>query len=243
MILSASSLSVFKDCPRCFFNDKVRGIKQPRGIFPSLPGGMDRLLKDRYDSFRVRKILPPELREHFQGSILFQDQIQLRKWQNWRQGLRMKIGDVTLTGAIDELIDNQDASFTIFDYKTRGAAPKEGASEQYYGSQMDIYDLLLGDAGIPTTGEAYLGYWWPCSHGMEQERHMKFPMETTNEGIAYSEIVDVAFYTNLIKVKTSAERARDLVLRAADCLQNTEPAGSPDCPYCKFAGQHVAIRE
>ena len=43
--LSPSALNVFNDCPRCFWLDKNKRMKQPRGIFPSLPSGMDKVLK------------------------------------------------------------------------------------------------------------------------------------------------------------------------------------------------------
>jgi len=43
--LSPSSLNLFLECPRCFWLDKNKGIKRPRGIFPSLPSGMDSVIK------------------------------------------------------------------------------------------------------------------------------------------------------------------------------------------------------
>lgn len=228
MILSASALSVFKDCPRCFYNEKVMGIKQPRGIFPSLPGGMDRILKGRYDFFRRQGLLPPEIARHFPGAILFKDQIQLNAWRNWRRGFRVEISDgVTLTGAIDELLDWQNGTYSIFDYKTRGSAPKEGGSEQYYGHQMDIYHLLLEDAGLPTTGEAYLGYWWPSETVRETVEEMEI-------GGKYS---GVLFETGVVGLKTSAERARKLVDAAALCLNGPAPASGTECAYCNFVAQ------
>ena len=59
--LSPSALGLFKNCPRCFWLEKVKNIKRPRGIFPSLPGGMDAVIKTYFDTFRAKKELPPEL--------------------------------------------------------------------------------------------------------------------------------------------------------------------------------------
>ena len=61
MQLSASSLSVFKDCKRCFYLDKKMKAPRPRGIFSSLPGGIDGLLKKRLDEYRGR--LSPDLED------------------------------------------------------------------------------------------------------------------------------------------------------------------------------------
>ncbi|MCX6774543.1 MAG: hypothetical protein NTY99_00435 [DPANN group archaeon] len=47
--LSPSSLNLFKDCPRCFWLDKIKGISRPEGIFPSLPSGIDKVLKEHFD--------------------------------------------------------------------------------------------------------------------------------------------------------------------------------------------------
>jgi hypothetical protein len=43
--LSPSSLSLLKECPRCFWLQFNKGIRRPSTVFPSLPGGMDRILK------------------------------------------------------------------------------------------------------------------------------------------------------------------------------------------------------
>src|SRR3989344_4511673 len=42
---SPSSLSLLKDCPRCFWLNFNKNIKRPDSIFPSLPSGMDKILK------------------------------------------------------------------------------------------------------------------------------------------------------------------------------------------------------
>ena len=70
---SPSSLSLFKDCPRCFwlaFNEK---IKRPRTPFPSLPNGMDAVLKDYFDTF-IRNQKVPEDISQIQDVSLFDDE-------------------------------------------------------------------------------------------------------------------------------------------------------------------------
>jgi hypothetical protein len=59
--ISATSLGLLEDCPRCFWLQFNRGVKRPAGIFPSLPSGMDRILKAHFDRFRDAGTLPPEL--------------------------------------------------------------------------------------------------------------------------------------------------------------------------------------
>ena len=62
--LSPSSLSLIKDCPRCFWLTNNKIWKRPSGIFPSLPSGMDKILKIHFDNFMEKNILPPELQEN-----------------------------------------------------------------------------------------------------------------------------------------------------------------------------------
>ncbi len=49
--LSPSSLNLMQDCPRCFWLTQHKVWKRPAGIFPSLPSGMDRILKIHFDKF------------------------------------------------------------------------------------------------------------------------------------------------------------------------------------------------
>lgn len=57
---SPSSLSLLKECPICFWLQFNKGVKRPAGIFPSLPSGMDGILKKHFDSFMEKGELPPE---------------------------------------------------------------------------------------------------------------------------------------------------------------------------------------
>src|SRR3989344_3937655 len=62
----STGLNLFRDCPRCFWLHYNKNVHRPRGIFPSLPGGMDLVLKDYFDQFRGS--LPPELEGKVRGT-------------------------------------------------------------------------------------------------------------------------------------------------------------------------------
>jgi hypothetical protein len=84
--LSPSSLKLFKECPRCFWIQFNKGIKRPNGAFPTLPSGMDRILKNHFDSFRDKGLLPPELQK-LEGVKLFDDVKLLEVWRNNLKGI------------------------------------------------------------------------------------------------------------------------------------------------------------
>ncbi len=62
--LSPSALNLMKECPRCFWLTQHKVWKRPAGIFPSLPSGMDKILKEHFNKFMEKGQLPPELCEN-----------------------------------------------------------------------------------------------------------------------------------------------------------------------------------
>ena len=186
--LSPSTLNLFLDCPRCFWLDKVKGIKRPRGIFPSLPGGMDRVIKVHFDNFRAKNVLPPELNgANFEGVKLFSNQAELEKWRNWRTGLEYRDNDGSvLSGALDDLLV-KTGRYIPFDYKTKGSVTTEEDAIKYYQNQLDCYSLLLEENKMPTAGYGFLLYYSP-------------------KCVNPSGIVD--FELQAIKIKTNHESAK-----------------------------------
>ncbi|MBI4056218.1 MAG: PD-(D/E)XK nuclease family protein, partial [Elusimicrobia bacterium] len=162
ILLSPSALNLFHDCAHCFWQEKVMGIKRPRGIFPSLPGGMDRVIKSYLDTFRAKNTLPPELQsqEDFSGIRLFSHQAQLEKWRNWRTGLSYEEAaiQVVLSGALDDLLV-KDGLYIPFDYKTKGSVTTPEDAIRYYQNQLDCYALLLKENKMPLAGYAFLLYY------------------------------------------------------------------------------------
>ena len=58
--LSPSTLNLMHECPRCFWLSTRKVWTRPAGIFPSLPSGMDGILKTHFDKFMEKgKLHPP----------------------------------------------------------------------------------------------------------------------------------------------------------------------------------------
>src|SRR3989344_9503564 len=153
--LSPSTLNVFLDCPKCFWLAQAKEIHRPRGIFPSLPGGMDLLIKDYFDKYRNVGKLPPELEGKLDGVELFSDQELLNKWRNWRSALIYEDTETGafLSGMLDDLgvlksgkglfsaeggssSGGENTFFVPLDYKTRGFDVKPGG-EDFYKNQLN----------------------------------------------------------------------------------------------------------
>src|SRR6266699_2756750 len=114
--LSPSSLSLLKNCPRCFWLHFRKGIKRPEHIFPSLPAGMDRIFKRHFDSFGDKGLLPPELRQ-LENLQPFADRELLKVWRNNLKGIQWTDKDGNLfKGAVDDILQ-AGKKFVVLDCK------------------------------------------------------------------------------------------------------------------------------
>jgi len=215
--ISPSTINLFKDCPRCFYLHLIKNIKRPQGIFPSLPGGMDKILKEHFDRFMEKGQLPPELREGECAKNkckLYNDKENLKIWRNNFKGIQYlhKKSNILVRGAVDNLLE-KDGKLIVLDYKTRGYPLKEDTHEHYI-TQMDIYNFLLRKNGYKTEDYTYLLFY--------------YPNKVTETG-------EVIFDTKLIKIKTSVKRAEKVINDAIDVLlSDKEPKASEGCEYCKL---------
>ncbi|MBI4441132.1 hypothetical protein HY639_03120 [Candidatus Woesearchaeota archaeon] len=67
--LSPTSLDMYNDCPKCFWLKMNKKIDRPDTPFPSLPSGMDKVIKRHFDAYRQQHLLPPEL-EGIDGKLM-----------------------------------------------------------------------------------------------------------------------------------------------------------------------------
>ena len=210
--LSPSSLSLMENCPRCFWLHHNRKVRRPDSIFPSLPSGMDNILKVHFDKFRDKGKLPPELREHkdCKDCSLFNDGELMKIWRNNFKGITWKDeeGNI-LHGAVDNLLI-KDKKIIVLDYKTRGFALKEDTHE-HYQNQLDIYNFLLRKNGYETEDYAFLLFYVP--------KHVQ-------------ETGEVIFDTTLKKMKIDVKNAEKLWKNAIILLNNKCPGEK--CEWCEL---------
>ena len=214
---SPSSLSLLKDCPRCFWLHFNKGIKRPAGIFPSLPSGMDRVLKVHFDRFRADNKLPPELKDKKIDAGLFQDIDQLNEWRNARKGLSWadSNGNI-LRGAVDDLLQ-KGGRLIVLDYKTRGFPCKED-THKHYQDQLDIYNFLLRKNGHKTEDYAYLLFY--------------VPKEVNARG-------DVVFDVDVVKMKIDTKNAEKILKAAIELLEGEMPKPDEECEFCKWINTEI----
>ncbi|MBU0930145.1 MAG: PD-(D/E)XK nuclease family protein [Nanoarchaeota archaeon] len=209
--LSPSSLGLMKECPRCFWLDKHKVWKRPSGIFPSLPSGMDRILKVHFDRFMKKNELPPELRksECRDNCNLFEDEEKLKIWRNNLKGIQYKDeeGNI-LFGAVDNILVKGE-KLIVLDYKTRGYDLKEDTAD-HYQNQLDIYNYLLRKNGYQTEDYAFLLFY--------------VPKEVLETG-------EIIFDAHLVKRKIDVKNAEKIFKNAVELLNKECPEKS--CEWCE----------
>ncbi len=214
--LSPSTIKLMLDCPRCFWLQLVKNIKRPDTAFPSLPNGMDKILKEHFDRFMEKGELPPELkeREGVNNCKLFDDKELLKVWRNNLKGIEYKDEEsgVMLHGAVDNLLVKNN-KLIVLDFKTRGFPLKENTHE-YYQTQLDLYNFLLRRNGYETEDYSYLLFY--------------YPNKVTETG-------EVIFNTELIEINTYAENGEKVFKEAVKVLQLKEaPRLNLDCGFCRW---------
>lgn len=207
--LSPSTLNLFAECSRCFWLHVNKGIHRPSGPFPSLPGGMDTVLKTYYDKYRKLNKLPPEIDGKVEGK-LFADQEKIDRWRNWRTGLKYndERNGAKLAGALDELLQI-GSKFAPLDYKTRGSAIKSD-SHTYYQLQLDLYALLLKENHLTPAAVGYLVFYSP---------------EKIETGAV------THFLAEPVRINIAAESGRAVFEKAIRILKREIPSHHSNCDY------------
>lgn len=209
--LSPSSLSLMQECPRCFWLTQHGVWKRPAGIFPSLPSGMDSILKIHFNKFIEKKQLPPELcgNGDCKNMKLFDNHELLAIWRSNFKGIvyEDKRGNI-LKGAVDNILV-KGKKLIVLDYKTRGFPLKEDTTE-HYQNQLDIYNFLLRKNGYQTEDYSFLLFY--------------VPKEVLETG-------EVIFDTTLKKMKINVKNAETIFNKAIKMLNGDCPKES--CEWCE----------
>jgi hypothetical protein len=181
-----------------------RGIKSPRGAMPSLPNGIDIVLKKYMNEYRPHGKIPPFLEGKVSGKLI----------EFLPKSLSMNMDGNVLTGRLDECLVLEDGHHVPLDHKTKGFAPKEDHQvHEAYQLQMDCYTLLLQHNGHKVNGIGYIAYYYPDIG----ELHNGIP-----------------FKVHVCKLKTNPEKALEVFNAAVQCLQGNEPESGKSCELCGY---------
>lgn len=228
--LSPSALSLYDDCERCFWIKYNKKAKLPRGIFSSMPMGIDKLLKNYFDSHREKGTLPVEL--NGLDVKLFEDRTLLDRWRNNFRGIRFTDeNNNTLFGAVDDIVVHENR-LVVVDYKTRGFPLKIDTHERPT-KQLAIYTYLLQKEGFQTEDFGYLLYWHPNLDQKVIDGKKETILSKSPYHIQSSEM-QLLFHAEVVKVALDLDEVVQRFNGAINILKEEMPKSSETCSQCEY---------
>ncbi|MCM8818308.1 MAG: PD-(D/E)XK nuclease family protein [Candidatus Omnitrophica bacterium] len=213
--LSAHSLNIFNECPKCFYLSVKEGFSRPRGPMPSIATGIDSLIKEYFEFYRKKEKLPPFLIGKIEGKLIstlkktyYYDIEENKNYYLW--------------GRLDEIIQTPEGFYVPLDHKTRASLPPKGDPHHAYQFQLGIYSLLLKKENKGNEVDfGYLVYYYP-------EKSM-----TDYEADKIRNIINFNFEVK--KVELDIKYIKTIIKDAIKCLdKNMVPERGPNCEYCDW---------
>ena len=218
--LSRSKLDLFLECPRCFYEDVVRGNGRPGGPAFTLNIAVDELFKREFDAYRVRQEPHPLFATAGLEAVPLQDP-RLGAWRRNFTGVRWLDDETgwTLFGAVDDLWLGADGRVMVADYKATAKAEHVTAKTLHpaYRRQADVYQFLVAQQGLDVSDRA----WFVYANGLK-----------TADGFHDT----LRFDTRLVSYDGDRSWVLD-AFRAAVSLvvSGQRPDPGAECPWCRFA--------
>lgn len=164
--ISRGKFSDFLTCPRCFYLDRVKGLKPPGTPGWTLNETTDLLLKKEFDNCRERQIPHRLFNKYGLNHVVPYKHRDIDKWRNSRSaGLRIKYknSNIILTGGLDDVwIDLNTQELIVVDYKSQSNPKGVNAGDYWkdpfhmgYKIQMDFYVYLLIKMGFQVKNTSY----------------------------------------------------------------------------------------
>ena len=205
--LSPTGLGLLERCPRCFWLQYRKGVRQPEGIQSRLANRFDGVIKEYFDRYRKTGTIPPLVAGAVEGALE-------RPFQETY--FYHHDGDYGLVGKLDECLARKDHTFTPVDHKTASADPRTRELIPAYQTQLDVYAFLLQESHKPPSGIGHLIYFYPAGGA---ELHEGFQMEVTVKTLA-----------------TNTQNAKQKFLAAIAVLASPMPQPAEHCPFCAWYG-------
>ncbi len=162
--LSRTKIELFVECPRCFYLDNKLGTARPRGPAFTLNVAVDELFKLEFDSYRKEGVPHPIMTKYGIKAVPFKHK-ELDIWRDNFAGItyKDKATGFIISGAIDDVWENEDGTLSIVDYKATSKDEKiedlsNSGWESSYKRQMGIYQWLFGKNDFKVSAIGYFVY-------------------------------------------------------------------------------------
>ena len=204
--ISRSKFSNFLSCKRCFYLDRVIGLKEPSMPGWALNSAVDELLKKEFDQYRKEKKPHPIMIKNNLDFVPYHHK-DLNIWRNSLKGGISYLDEKTnliIYGGVDDIwFDQKEKKLIVVDYKAQ-SSNYPVTSETYlrsewhlsYKLQMDIYVHILRKMNFNVSD---LSFFYVCN-GEKTDNSFENKMNFKTTLIPYK--VDTSWIeTKLIQMK------------------------------------------
>lgn len=160
--VSRSKIELFKQCPRCFWLEAIRGIKRPSSPPFNINKAIDELFKKEFDIHRSKKTAHPIMIENKVDAIPFAHE-EIDTWRHNFTGVQYedKTNNLVVFGAVDDIWVNKKNELIVVDYKATAKDREVSIESDWqtaYKRQMEIYQWLLRQNGFEVNKTGYFVY-------------------------------------------------------------------------------------
>ena len=181
--ISRSKFQNFLDCERCFYLDRVVGLKFPGCPPYTLNNLVDELCKREFDIYREKQKPHPIFKKINFNGVPFKHE-KISEWQDAKhKGIKFKDekSGISFTGGIDDLwLDLETNKIVIVDYKAtakeKGVPDNILDTEFYvnYKIQIDFYAWLFKKNGFDICENSYFIFFNGNYHKKTFDNVMEF---------------------------------------------------------------------
>ena len=224
--ISRSKFFNFLSCKRCFYLDRVVGLKEP-----SMPGwalniAVDELLKKEFDIYRKEQKPHPIMKKHNLDFIPYEHK-DLNVWRNSLKGgisyLDEKLNLIIHGGVDDVWFDLDNKKLIVVDYKAQ-STNYPVSTQSYLNSewhlsyklQMDIYVHILRKMSFSVSD---MSYFYVCN-GEKTNNQFENKMD---------------FKTTLVPYNTNTSWIEGKLKEMKEVLNlESPPSVEPTCEKCAY---------
>ena len=162
--VSRSGIDQFLRCPRTFVLQRKYGVKPPAMVPLTLAVATDHLLKNEFDGYRETQSSDHPILKKFGLEAVPYQHPEIETWRNNFKGIRIlhQATNLEVFGAIDDVWEDVNSKeLYIVDYKStskKGDPDIETGWGWSYKRQMEVYQWLFRQKGLPVSDKGYFLY-------------------------------------------------------------------------------------
>jgi len=222
--LSRTKVELFLECSRCFYLDRVKGLRRPGRVTYSLNNAVDLLLKREFDHYRMSGTKHPIMNQNGIDAVPYHHD-EIDRWREALHGGLQYVDPATnllLTGAPDDLWVDSTGGIHVVDYKATRHLTQESldeGSQDFYQRQLEFYSWLLVKMGFSVSTQGFFVVAESRIHRHALDHALEFDL-------------------NLVRHKCDWSWVEPLLPQIKDCLIGDLPSPSSECEYCNYIDAH-----